>query len=168
MTFDVLIKSARVFPGDSPALLTDVGIAGDRITTVEHSLPATNAAEVIDATGLMLCPGFIDMHAHTAPESFRDPRPEPKVAQGFTTEVINPDGADGLQYGCSKFGPGEFRDILVFLLLLIRFTCKRQKKRRGWDSNPRDDLTPPTRFPISKGHLTSFVRGVLIYPIASI
>jgi N-acyl-D-aspartate/D-glutamate deacylase len=70
MTFDVLIKSARVFPGDSPALLTDVGIAGDRITTVEHSLPATNAAEVIDATGLMLCPGFIDMHAHTAPESF--------------------------------------------------------------------------------------------------
>jgi N-acyl-D-aspartate/D-glutamate deacylase len=83
MTFDVLIKGARVFPGDSPALLTDVGIAGDRITTVEHSLPATNAAEVIDATGLMLCPGFIDMHAHTAPESFRDPRPEPKGSAGL-------------------------------------------------------------------------------------
>src|SRR5829696_5180971 len=92
MTFDVLIKGARVLPGDSPALHTDVGIAGDRIATVEHSLPATNAAEVIDATGLMLCPGFIDMHAHTALESFRDPRLEPKVAQGFTTEVINPDG----------------------------------------------------------------------------
>jgi N-acyl-D-amino-acid deacylase len=40
----------------------------------------------------MLCPGFIDMHAHTALEPFRDPRLEPKVAQGFTTEVINPDG----------------------------------------------------------------------------
>jgi imidazolonepropionase-like amidohydrolase len=64
---------------------------------VEHSLPATNAAEVIDATDLMLCPGFIDMHAHTALESFRDTRLEPKVAQGFTTEVINPDGAGGLQ-----------------------------------------------------------------------
>src|SRR5215210_8651275 len=92
MTFDVLIKGARVFPGDSPALHTDVGIAGDRIATVEHSLPATNAAEVIDATGLMLCPAFIYMHAHTALESFQDPRLEPKVAQGFTTELINPDG----------------------------------------------------------------------------
>jgi N-acyl-D-amino-acid deacylase len=47
---------------------------------------------VIDATGLMLCPGFIDMHAHTALESFRDPQLEPKVAEGFTTEVINPVG----------------------------------------------------------------------------
>jgi hypothetical protein len=36
------------------------------------------------------------------------------------------------------------------------FTCKQRKKRSGWDSNPRDDLTPPTRFPISKGHLSCF------------
>jgi N-acyl-D-amino-acid deacylase len=92
MTFDVLIKGARVFPGDGPALHADVGISGDRIAAVESSIPTNNAAEVIDAAGLMLCPGFIDMHAHTALESFRDPRLEPKVAQGFTTEVINPDG----------------------------------------------------------------------------
>src|ERR671911_2144555 len=51
---------------------------------------------------------------------------------------------------------------------LSRFTCKQREKRRGWDSNPRDDLTPPTRFPISKWYLTSFVQGVLIYPIASV
>jgi N-acyl-D-amino-acid deacylase len=91
VAFDVLIKGARIFPGDGPALHADVGVAGDRIAAVEYSLPG-NAAEVIDATGLMLCPGFIDMHAHTALESFRDPRLEPKVAQGFTTELINPDG----------------------------------------------------------------------------
>src|SRR5215212_1120303 len=29
------------------------------------------------------------------------------------------------------------------------FPCKQREKRRGWDSNPRDDLTPPTRFPIA-------------------
>src|SRR5919107_3988708 len=92
VAFDVLIKGARVFPGDGPALHADVGIAGDRIAAFEHSLPATNTAEVIDATGMMLCPGFIDLHAHTALEPFRDPRLEPKVAQGFTTELINPDG----------------------------------------------------------------------------
>jgi hypothetical protein len=42
------------------------------------------------------------------------------------------------------------------------------EERRGWDSSPRDGLTPPTRFPIPEGHLTSLVHGVLTYPIASI
>jgi N-acyl-D-amino-acid deacylase len=92
MNFDSLIKGAIVFPGDGPGIRADVAIAGDRIAAVERSLPTGSAAEVIDAAGLMLCPGFIDMHAHTALEPFRDPRLEPKVAQGFTTEVINPDG----------------------------------------------------------------------------
>jgi N-acyl-D-amino-acid deacylase len=40
----------------------------------------------------MLCPGFIDMHTHSALISFADPFLTPKLAQGFTTEVINPDG----------------------------------------------------------------------------
>jgi N-acyl-D-aspartate/D-glutamate deacylase len=40
---------------------------------------------VIDAIGLMLSPGFIDMYAHTALEPFRDPQPEPKLAEGFTS-----------------------------------------------------------------------------------
>jgi N-acyl-D-amino-acid deacylase len=92
MAFSVVIKGAEVFPGDGPGSRADVGIAGDRIAAVESALPSNGAEEVIDASGLMLCPGFIDMHAHTALEPFRDPRLEPKVAQGFTTEVINPDG----------------------------------------------------------------------------
>jgi N-acyl-D-amino-acid deacylase len=92
VSFDLLIKGAQVFTGDGPALQVDVGVADGRISAVEPSLPAETAGEVLDATGLMLCPGFIDMHAHTALESFRDPRLEPKVAQGFTTELINPDG----------------------------------------------------------------------------
>ena len=40
----------------------------------------------------MLCPGFVDMHAHSALRSFEDPLLTPKIAQGFTTELINPDG----------------------------------------------------------------------------
>src|ERR671913_1852945 len=43
----------------------------------------------------------------------------------------------------AKSGP-HFR-----LAGLPRFTCKQKEKRRGWDSNPRDDLTPSTRFPIA-------------------
>jgi len=92
VSFDLLIKGALVFTGDDPALRADVGVADGRISAVEPRLPTQTSEEVLDAAGLMLCPGFIDMHAHTALESFRDPRLEPKVAQGFTTELINPDG----------------------------------------------------------------------------
>jgi N-acyl-D-amino-acid deacylase len=92
VSFDLLIKGALVFTGDDPALRADVGVADGRISAVEPRLPTQTSGEVLDAAGLMLCPGFIDMHAHTALESFRDPRLEPKVAQGFTTELINPDG----------------------------------------------------------------------------
>jgi N-acyl-D-amino-acid deacylase len=51
-----------------------------------------DAREVVGGDGLVLCPGFVDMHAHTALRPFVDPALEPKIAQGFTTEVINPDG----------------------------------------------------------------------------
>jgi N-acyl-D-amino-acid deacylase len=90
--YDLLIKGAQVFPGDGPALRADVGVEDGRISAIEPGLPTQTTGEVLDAAGLMLCPGFIDMHAHTALEPFRDPRLEPKVAQGFTTELINPDG----------------------------------------------------------------------------
>src|ERR671910_277333 len=92
VSFDLLIKGALVYTGEGPALGADVGVADGRISAVEPQLPPQTAGKVLDAAGLMLCPGFIDMHAHTALESFRDPRLEPKVAQGFTTELINPDG----------------------------------------------------------------------------
>jgi N-acyl-D-amino-acid deacylase len=70
----------------------DVAVAGDRIAAVEAELPGSEAAEAIDGTGLMLCPGFVDMHAHSALRSYSDPLLAPKIAQGFTTELINPDG----------------------------------------------------------------------------
>jgi N-acyl-D-amino-acid deacylase len=92
LAFDLLIQGAWVVPGEGPARRTDVGVSDGRIAAVGSSLPAGTARKVLDATGLMLCPGFIDMHAHSALEPFRDPRLTPKVAQGFTTEVINLDG----------------------------------------------------------------------------
>src|SRR5215472_4076468 len=90
--FDLLVHSARVFPGDGPELVTDVAVAGARVAAVGPELPTEDAREVVDGDEMMLCPGFIDMHAHSALQPFLDPRLLPKVAQGFTTELINPDG----------------------------------------------------------------------------
>lgn len=90
--FDHLIKGAQVFTGDGRAPQADVGVTDGQISAVEPRISTEAAGEVLDAAGLVLCPGFIDMHAHTALEPFRDPQLEPKVAQGFTTELIHPDG----------------------------------------------------------------------------
>jgi N-acyl-D-amino-acid deacylase len=91
MDFDLVIRGADVFPGEGPSQRADVGVSGDRIAAVEASLDG-QANEEIDAAGMMLCPGFIDMHAHSALHSHVDPLLTPKIAQGFTTELINPDG----------------------------------------------------------------------------
>jgi N-acyl-D-amino-acid deacylase len=92
MNFDYLVRGASFFPGNGPERRADVGIADGRIAAVAPYLPVDNVAETIEAEGLMLCPGFIDMHAHSALEPFRRPELPPKIGQGFTTELINPDG----------------------------------------------------------------------------
>ena len=92
---DVLIRGATVYPGDAAPFVGDVGVRGSRIEHVgvgQPGAPDAQAAEVVDGRGLMLCPGFIDLHTHSALVSFDDPLLVPKLAQGFTTEVINPDG----------------------------------------------------------------------------
>ncbi|MFN0154918.1 MAG: N-acyl-D-amino-acid deacylase family protein [Gaiella sp.] len=92
---DLLISGATVYPGDAPHFVGDVGVCGGRIDLVARSHDAPDpppAREVLAGTGLMLCPGFVDLHTHSALHSFDDPLLTPKLAQGFTTEVINPDG----------------------------------------------------------------------------
>jgi N-acyl-D-amino-acid deacylase len=99
---DVLVRGATVYPGEGPGREVDVGVAGGRIAAVGE-LDGAVAAEVVDGRGCLLCPGFIDLHAHSALASFDDPLLSPKLLQGFTTEVICPDGlapapvADGRQ-----------------------------------------------------------------------
>jgi N-acyl-D-amino-acid deacylase len=92
MDFDLLIRNADVYPGEGLPRRADVGVSGDRIAALELSLAGSSAALELDGDGMMLCPGFVDMHAHTALHSLEDPLLVPKIAQGFTTELINPDG----------------------------------------------------------------------------
>ena len=71
--------------------MTDVAVVGGRIAAVGE-LGAVEAAEVVEGAGAWLCPGFIDLHAHSALAAWDDPLLTPKLLQGFTTEVICPDG----------------------------------------------------------------------------
>ena len=84
---DLLIRNARVVDGaGGPWFRANVAISGDTIVSVGPAEPA--AAEVLDAAGMTLAPGFIDMHAHSEYGLLVDPRALSKAAQGVTTEVL--------------------------------------------------------------------------------
>jgi N-acyl-D-amino-acid deacylase len=92
--YDVLIRNAHVYDGNgNPWILADVGIVGDRIQAV-GTLANAPATKTIDATGLALAPGFIDVHSHAGgglgTEALK--HGQPVLAQGITTVIVNPDG----------------------------------------------------------------------------
>lgn len=100
-TFDLLIQNGRIIDGTgNPAVRADVGVRGDRIVAIGN-LGAATAVRTIDARGLVVTPGFIDLHSHADDGDERaglrhsDPvrRAAPNlVTQGITTVVVNPDG----------------------------------------------------------------------------
>ncbi len=92
--FDILIRNGRVLDGTgNPWYLADVGVRGDRIAAV-GALGNATARSVIDATGLFVAPGFIDVHTHAGVGLGRPELAgaEPLLAQGITTAIVNPDG----------------------------------------------------------------------------
>ncbi len=88
MLFDLIIKNGRLVDGTGNAwFYGDVAISGDRIVEVGR-LSSSEAKRVIDATGMVVAPGFIDSHSHSDQPLLVDPRAESKIRQGVTTEVI--------------------------------------------------------------------------------
>ncbi|TWD79537.1 N-acyl-D-amino-acid deacylase [Kribbella amoyensis] len=93
---DLLISGATVLDGTgAPAFRADVTVDAGRITAVDPPGRPVEAGQVIDATGLTLCPGFIDMHAHSDLQILANPDHTAKVSQGVTLEVL---GQDGLSF----------------------------------------------------------------------
>lgn len=69
-----------------------MAIENDRIVAISPNL-STSGADVIDAAGLAVAPGFIDIHSHTDISLLVNPNAESKVRQGVTTEVVGQDGS---------------------------------------------------------------------------
>ena len=85
--FDVLIKNGRIIDGSGrPGYMADLAIKGDRIARI-GKLPNATADRVIDARGLIVAPGFIDMLGQSETYLLIDPRAMSKVMMGVTTEV---------------------------------------------------------------------------------
>ena len=116
--FDLVIRGGRVVDGTgNPWVLADVGIKGDTVAAVAPHL-VTTGARVVEARGLVVAPGFIDVHTHgdagntavpagTIDPLVRDdkqdlignPAAENDVRQGVTTVIAGPDGFGTTQVG---------------------------------------------------------------------
>lgn len=87
-TYDVLIRGGKLVDGSgNPWRYADVGIIGDRIAFVGKADPDVKAKHVIDAAGLVVAPGFIDMLGQSEQNLLVDKAAYSKLSQGVTTEV---------------------------------------------------------------------------------
>ena len=92
--YDIIIRGGRVIDGTgNPWFRADIGIWGDRILEI-GDLSGVDATTVVDASGLYVVPGFIDVHSHAEAGLRSVDRSDAKtlLMQGLTTVVVNPDG----------------------------------------------------------------------------
>ncbi len=89
MTYDLLLKGGTVIDGTGrPGFAADVAVAGDRIAAVEPNIASSSAAQVIDARGLTVCPGFIDHHTHYDAQVLWDPLVTCSSWHGVTSIIM--------------------------------------------------------------------------------
>ena len=94
--YDLLIEHGTIVDGSGgPGFDAAIGVRDGRLTVIRGGTDDAGALRRIDASGLTVTPGFIDLHSHSGLMIFEDPLHQPKVRQGITTEVI---GVDGLSY----------------------------------------------------------------------
>ena len=126
-SFDVLIRGARVVDGTgNPWFHGDVALHADRIAAIvpPGQIAFDQAAEVVHAAGLVVCPGFIDLQSHSILPLMIDGRSVSKITQGVTTEIM------GEAWTPAPFG-GQIDDPLKNALFMHP-AAEWSQRMRGW------------------------------------
>jgi N-acyl-D-amino-acid deacylase len=110
VNFDFLIKGGRVVDGSgAPPKRVDVGIADGRIAAIDR-IDGARAAHVIDASGLAVAPGFIDVHVHSELARLGGVDQYAGVLDGVTTELMSPDG-----FSWAPLPPARLKEVKDYL-----------------------------------------------------
>ena len=124
--FDWIIRNAKIIDGSgAPGFVADVGITADQIAAIGQ-LVDREAAQVMDAKGQVLAPGFIDVHTHADGWLLKTANFESKTRQGFTTEVLM---ADGMSYA-----PLDRHTARSWFYYLRALNGLRFEDYSGWES----------------------------------
>jgi N-acyl-D-amino-acid deacylase len=115
VAFDLVIRGGTVFDGSGAAgIEADIAVMGARIERIARNI-ADRGTEEIDARGLAVAPGFIDIHSHGDGSLDADPRAESLVRQGITTIVVGQDGSSRAtgepRRGGEDSGPATFTEL---------------------------------------------------------
>lgn len=155
---DLLIKNGRIVDGtQNPWFRGDVGVTGGKIVAI-GLLGEAKARGTIDAQGAIVCPGFIDVHTHSDLSLLVEPRHDPKVRQGVTTELLgncglgyapaSPETLDSLLAARGQEFPGTERwsSVAEFLSLFDRRVAVNvayliphgtiRAEAMGWEARP--------------------------------
>ena len=98
-TYDLILRGGRIVDGTaSPWYVADLAIKGDTIVRIAPSITEP-ALRVVDVKGLIVAPGFIDIHTHARRGIFEVPTADNYVRQGVTTLIEGPDGGSPMPLG---------------------------------------------------------------------
>ena len=107
---DLLITGGLIIDGSNPGFYGTIGVERDVVIVFRGDVRGIHAKRTLDASGKVVCPGFIDVHAHSGLIVLSEPRHEPKVHQGVTTELIGVDG--------NSYAPFKSKDDLEMFIQL--------------------------------------------------
>ncbi|MBR3304071.1 MAG: D-aminoacylase [Bacteroidales bacterium] len=109
--FDTIIANGLVYTGEiAEPIRADIGIRDGRITAIARL--GRNCTNFVDATGKVVCPGFIDIHSHTDTNLFEAPLGDSKIHQGITTDIGGNCGGSPFPFSDREYA--ERKDTLRF------------------------------------------------------
>ncbi len=124
--YDILIKGGRVIDGSgNPWYRADIGIRNGKIAAIERFLDEGEADKVVGAQGLIVAPGFIDVHTHVDSGLLETPSVENYISQGVTTVVGGNCG--GHEYPLGEFFAAAEKGISLNIAMLAGHNTIRRE-----------------------------------------